>query len=112
MQEREVFICECSSIEHQLIVTYYSEPREDLVDGETIMTEDSLELSVHLQPIHGFLDRLWVAIKYIFGYKSQYGHWDNFLVNPKDAEKIIGYLKALTLNNKLIEEKIDLRDKK
>jgi hypothetical protein len=35
-------------------------------------------------------------LKYIFGYKSQYGAWDEFILNPNDADKlqdIVDYLK-------------------
>jgi hypothetical protein len=36
------------------------------------------------------------GIKYIFGYKSRYGAWDEFLLNPEDADKlqdVVNYLK-------------------
>jgi len=37
------------------------------------------------------------GIKYIFGYQSKYGAFDEFIINPKDAnklEKIVKYLKS------------------
>jgi hypothetical protein len=38
------------------------------------------------------------GIKYIFGYKCRYGAFDEFIVNPKDADKIqeiVYYLKKI-----------------
>ena len=74
----EVFICECFSPEHQMIV------RKDLEDG-TVYVE------IHLVKF-GFFRRLWHGIKYIFGYKSQYGAWDEFIFKPEDLEKLKDFL--------------------
>jgi hypothetical protein len=43
-----------------------------------------------------FWSRLKYGLKYIFGYKSQYGAWDEFILNPNDADKlqdVVDYLK-------------------
>jgi hypothetical protein len=35
-------------------------------------------------------------VKYIFGHKSKYGAWDEFMFNPEDADKLqelVDYLK-------------------
>jgi hypothetical protein len=45
-----------------------------------------------------FWKRLMYGIKYIFGYKCRYGAFDEFIVNPKDADKIqeiVYYLKKI-----------------
>jgi hypothetical protein len=45
-----------------------------------------------------FWKRLIYGIKYIFGYKCRYGAFDEFIVNPKDADKIqeiVDYLKKI-----------------
>jgi hypothetical protein len=50
---------------------------------------------VNEQLVHIFLQpeplpkRLWTALKYVFGYKCQYGHFDEFVVRPEDADKFI-----------------------
>ena len=46
-----------------------------------------------------FWSRVKYGIKYIFGYKSRYGAFDEFIINPKDAKKIediLIYLKKTT----------------
>jgi hypothetical protein len=43
-----------------------------------------------------FWERLKYGIKYIFGYKSRYGAFDEFIFSPDDAERlqsVVNYLK-------------------
>ena len=83
----ELFICECHSTDHQIIILY----SED--DGYPIVYSH-----VHLNE-RPFWERLKYGIKYIFGYKSRYGAFDEFIINPKDAKKIediLIYLKKTT----------------
>jgi hypothetical protein len=50
---------------------------------------------VHLNK-RPFRERLKYGIKYIFGYKSRYGAFDEFIFNPDDAERLqslVNYLK-------------------
>jgi hypothetical protein len=74
----EVFICECHSLEHMVAFWY-----------------DDFDKNVHLE-VHltnrGFFRRIWIGIKYIFGYKCRYGEWDSFIVKPNDAQKIKKWL--------------------
>lgn len=39
--------------------------------------------------------RIWTGIKYLFGYKSKYGHWDCFQMRPEDAERLKAMLDKL-----------------
>lgn len=44
-----------------------------------------------------FWQRLKYAIKYVFGYKSKYGAFDEFIFRKEDADKlqsIVDYLKS------------------
>jgi hypothetical protein len=44
-------------------------------------------------------------VKYIFGYKSKYGAWDEFIFNPSDADKLqelVDYLKKQNENEKTV----------
>lgn len=82
----ELFICKCNNTEHQLIFSYFPNDVEDR----------NVYVSVHLSPEYNIWKRLWFAIKYIFGYKCRYGHFDEFIFNNKDAEKlqkVVDYLK-------------------
>jgi hypothetical protein len=51
---------------------------------------------MHLITYKSFWKRLVYGIKYIFGHKSKYGAWDEFIFNPNDADKLqelVDYLK-------------------
>ena len=64
--------CICGSDEHQFHFKCFPE------DNEVFM-------SVHL-PDRGFLSRLWHGLKYIFGYKSKYGEFDEVLIGSEYAD--------------------------
>lgn len=86
--KREIFVCECHSAEHQMLVSYIEgESQENYVE------EDMLTFEVHLGNYKSFWKRAWAAIKYIFGHTSRYGHWDCILFNPNDCERMIEYLE-------------------
>lgn len=81
----ELFICRCYNTEHQLIFSYF----ENDDDKEVYV-------SVHLNPEYNIWKRVWIAIKYIFGHRSRYGHFDEFIFKKSDAErlqKVVNYLK-------------------
>jgi hypothetical protein len=71
MIDRKIIICDCGSIEHQLAVYKDS----DFPDGNK-----EVIISIHLNSYDGFLKRLWIATKYLFGYKSKYGNWDEIII--------------------------------
>lgn len=85
--EHEILVCKCENVEHQVVFTYDSEDKEDRI----------VYMSVHLIPETNILKRIWVAIKYVFGYRSMYGHFDEFIFNTKDShklEKVLRYLSS------------------
>lgn len=92
----EVFICKCYNTEHQLIFSYFTDEKEVYV-------------SVHLIPEYRIFRRIWNAIKYIFGHRSIYGHFDEFIFKSEDADKlqsIVNFLKDGTgYNSTQIEER-------
>jgi len=69
------FECDCGSSEHTLRFILDNEEKE-------IYTE------VYLNQYRSFSKRLWVGIKYIFGYKSKYGHWDCWNLCKEDAARL------------------------
>jgi hypothetical protein len=76
-----VFIeCECHSEEHTL---KYSIDVED----QTIYTSVFLD---QYQPWYG---RAWTALKYLFGYKCMYGHFDCTLMGPEKIEQLKNLIK-------------------
>jgi hypothetical protein len=74
----EFLVCACSSDEHTLRFIH---------DEET----NDFWTSVYLNP-KPWYKRVWVAVKYVFGYQSKYGAWDCFLLDPKDANRMITIL--------------------
>lgn len=88
MIKNEILICDCNTPEHQLIFSYFD-------DSEIGYNEVCLYVHLNKRP---FLKRIIHGIKYIFGYKSQYGEFDVFIFNPDDIEKlenVIKYLKKI-----------------
>lgn len=75
----EFFECACYSDEHTLKFGYDPEDNE-------------MYTSVFLNQYHNVFKRIWVALKYVFGYKCKYGHWDCFIMRPEDAERMKGLL--------------------
>ena len=78
--DKEIIICECNSTDHQIVFLY----SDDEYGDRKIPT---CYAHVHLSK-RPFWDRLKYGIKYIFGYKSRFGAFDEFIFNPEDAMKI------------------------
>lgn len=74
----EFFECQCYSDEHTLKMVLDADPEYP-----------ELFTSIYLNDYRGFFKRLWVGIKYIFGYKCKYGHWDCFCLRQDDADRMI-----------------------
>ncbi len=83
--EKEFILCECNSLEHQITFFY--------MDG------DYPEISVNIHLVDAkWYKRIWKGIKYIFGYKCRFGHFDEVLISYRDADKfqkIADYLKLI-----------------
>lgn len=91
---KDVIICECFSNEHQLMVVY--------IPGDDEFDFDSISFEIHLNPCYRFWKRLINGVKYIFGFRSSYGHWDNFLLKNEDCDMLINKLQKMKQNNDLI----------
>lgn len=77
----ELFVCDCGSVEHQIIVT------RDEDDDEFVY------LSVHLAPI-AFYRRLGHAIRYLFGHRSVFGDFQETMLSRDDAERLAAALRS------------------
>lgn len=82
--QTEYMSCECMSPEHTLRFTFIldEDPRHSQVITE-----------VYLNNYRRWYQRLWVAIKYVFGYQSKYGAWDNCIMKRPDVVKLRGLLE-------------------
>ena len=84
MDKKELFICECNSIEYQIVMSYFEDEKE-------------VYCSVHLIPERNVFKRIIHAVKYVFGHRSVYGDFDEFIFNPKDADRlqsVVDHLKT------------------
>lgn len=80
--KRDIFICDCHSLEHQYSFWYDSE-------------ENELYFEPHLHNGGSWYIRFWNRLKYLFGYKSRFGAFDEVIINPNDAIEIIKYLEKI-----------------
>jgi len=67
--KRTLFTCRCGSIEHIFVIT---------ADDEDLFIE------VHLAPLP-LWQRVRQAVKYVFGYRSKWGDFDEILLDPTQA---------------------------
>lgn len=85
------FQCECSSQEHTFGIQF------DTVDKEVMF-------HVQLFQYRNVLQRMWVAVKYVFGYECKYGHWDTTMLNEEkfmDLYNLMGrYVHTAGFKNK------------
>ncbi len=79
IEKTQFFECCCFSSEHILIFSYCVEDNE--VYTTVFLNHDS------------FFKRIINAIKYVFGYKCRYGHFDTFILNKDDLNNLINLLQ-------------------
>lgn len=83
--------CACYAAEHTL--RFSCDPENKEIYTEVLLTKHD-----------NWLKRVWIAIKYVFGYDHRYGHYDCFLMHELDADGLIEMLQAY---KKLIKEAND-----
>lgn len=75
--KQQLYICDCYSSEHQMI--FNPSPDE---------TENVIYVHVHLNK-RPFWSRLKYGLKYIFGYKSKYGAFDEMILSSKHSKQLL-----------------------
>ena len=88
MTETYHVICECHSPDHVLQFSH----AEGMDEDQICWTQ------VQLHQYRSIWQRLVVAVKYVFGYKCRYGHFDEFIWNHEHAEKLEELAKLLRKN--------------
>ena len=78
LDEDNYFQCHCSSDEHTMRFML------DMKDA----CGPFLYAHFFINTYDNVFKRIWTGIKYIFGYKCKYGHWDEWIMEPKDAERL------------------------
>ena len=78
-----LMVCECSSLEHQVVFQWDNNDKE-------------VYMHIHLVNYKGFWRRLWHGLKYAFGHRCRYGEFDEVILRKEDAgnlQKIVEHLK-------------------
>lgn len=85
--EKEIILkCECRFTEHQIHFSY-------MLDNELDQNE-FIAIQPYLTTLRNPFKRVWYAIKYVFGYKSRFGAFDEVLAYKDDVEKLVEFLKG------------------
>lgn len=82
----DIILCACGSSEHQILI--HHDPGVD--------DPAEVYLSIHLANSKSFWKRLTVGIKYIFGHRSRFGHWDEIILTEDhlpQLRKVVNTLK-------------------
>ena len=82
--EEKLIVCACHNVEHQMIMYYDDE-------------DNMVYVEFHLVKLP-FFKRLKNGIKYIFGYESKYGDFDEILVDDTYADYFIDLGNKLKKN--------------
>lgn len=90
-QDQHLLICSCFSTEHQLVF--------HLCEGDDFYQPETF-LHVHLVR-RSLWYRIKYAIKYIFGYKSRFGAWDEFILDSSHADTLKIIAKHLESHDKV-----------
>jgi hypothetical protein len=88
--------CQSESAEHTMRFVYDPD-------------ENELYAEIQLVQYRNVFKRIWVAIKYVFGYQCRYGHWDCWLLKPEDCEGIGNLLNKVVANKKLEKNEKDVK---
>ena len=84
----EFYECNCHSSEHLIKVSYMLDDT-----GEHLEEEDpEVYIEVHLSNYKNFFQRIWGAVKYVFGHQSRYGDFDCFTFKDQDVDNLLDVL--------------------
>ena len=99
---KEYVECDCSCSEHTLRFTWDEEP-----DWRA-----EIYLDVFLNQYNGFFKRIWLAFKYIFGFKSRYGHFDEAILSQGNVTELRDlcnrFVEAHPIPDTTLENKIKI----
>ena len=73
MLKTDYFECQCMGDEHLL---------------KFVSDEEDIWISIFLNQYRNIFKRIWIAIKYVFGYRCKYGHWDTWMLRPEDLPRL------------------------
>ena len=74
----EIEVCNCHNLEHHLI--FHFDPDDNY--------NEFMYVNMNLNHYLPWYKRIGLAIKYIFGYKCQYGHYNEVVLDRKQVEHV------------------------
>ncbi len=80
-EQIKTYECTCYAPEHQLTFNYIQHFNQEFY------------VTVFMSPSEGFFGRIWLALKYVFGYKPQWGHFGQWSLQERDLDGIIKLLQ-------------------
>lgn len=83
--------CQCDCSEHVLRFNL------DDQDGDLV-------LETYLNHYHPWYQRIWIAIKYVFGHQSAYGAFDCTLLRNEDFKSLVKIMAASDRLKGLVDE--------
>ena len=83
-------ICECSDHSHTVRFMRF-EPQDDW--------DNEIYISSYLSTEPNIFKRIWYGIRYIFGYRSQYGEFGETIMNTDQATKLRDYLNEFLVGS-------------
>jgi len=79
------FECHCKSVEHFLKFSVdYDDERPDT---------SFFCVETYINDYNSFLKRIFIAVKYIFGFRMKNGDFDGFIFKDQDLENLEGLIK-------------------
>lgn len=80
--------CACYHPEHTIRLMYDTDDIEYPMYVEYCLCDN-----------HRWYKRLWKGIKYIFGFRSKYGHFGELLIHSDEAKVLIKFLEEYVREN-------------
>lgn len=86
--EKQVIDCACHSSEHIILFTKDSDFEDNY---KCVYMHYFLQDTV-------WYKRVWLGIKYIFGFKSRYGHFGEFIIDENNIDKFKEIVEFISPN--------------
>jgi hypothetical protein len=77
--------CDCGMPSHMIQLMWFP--------GDSYCAQGSLSVNYQLTRKKNFWQRTWSAIRYVFGFDEQWGHWHSTSINEEDVKKLIDFLE-------------------
>lgn len=84
--EHVIVECDCFSMDHLVRVSYWPDKEQPAAD--------ELLVTTHMQTGRSLWRRLAEAVRHIFKIDGRHGQWDEVLMSPESAAKLIPILQV------------------